>query len=471
MSERKPARRRWRLQDGERRLILLFGDFIAAGAATFLALFLWGQLDWLGFSAVFVRFRAGWFFTLPMIWLLLMVNNYDVPRAASWRETLKGIMVSALGGLFLYFLVYFTSPPGSLPRRGVLYFLLLAAVLNLAWRWLYIKVFTAPNFMRRVLVIGAAESGRTMLKVYQSVVPPPFILVGYIDDDPAKIGTEVGSYPVLGGSDRLLELLEEDSITDLIVAILGPMQGEMFQAVLDAQERGINITRMPVAYEEIMGRVPINHLESDWLLRSFVDELRVPTIYRIEKRMMDFVGGAVGLIVYLLIFPWVALAILLESGRPVLYLQPRLGHGGRSFNVVKFRTMHQNAEADGEAHWAREGDPRTTRIGSILRKMHLDEFPQFWNVLRGQMSLVGPRPERPELVAELERKIPFYRARLLTKPGITGWAQVNYGKGASVEGSAEKLEYDLYYIKHRNLLLDLWIILRTTGSMIGLRGV
>ena len=459
------------MQDGERRLILLLGDFIAAAAATFLALYLWGQLDWLGFSAVFVRFRAGWFFTLPVIWLLLMINNYDVPRAASWRETLKGILISVLGGLFLYFLVYFTSPPGSLPRRGVLYFLVLVGLLDLIWRWLYTKIFTAPNFMRRVLVVGAAESGHTMLRVYQSVKPPPFILVGYIDDDPAKIGTKVAEYPVLGGSDRLLELLEEESITDLIVAILGPMQGEMFQAVLDAQERGINITRMPVAYEEIMGRVPINHLESDWLLRSFVDELRVPTLYRIEKRIVDLIGGAIGFLIYLLIFPWVALAILAESGRPVLYLQPRLGQGGHPFNVVKFRTMHQDAEADGEAHWAREGDPRTTRVGRILRKMHLDEFPQFWNVLRGQMSLVGPRPERPELVAELEKSIPFYRARLLTKPGITGWAQVNYGKGASVQGSAEKLEYDLYYIKHRSMTLDFWIILRTIGSVFGFRGV
>jgi exopolysaccharide biosynthesis polyprenyl glycosylphosphotransferase len=471
MTEAKQARRRWRLQDGERRIILLIGDFLAAVAATFLALYLWGQLDWLGFSAVFVRFRAGWFFLLPLVWLLLMINNYDVFRAASWRESLRGVLLSALGGVFLYLLAYFTSAPGSLPRRGVLYFLILTTLLSLLWRWLYIKVFTAPDFMRRVLVIGAGESGRTMLSVYQAVNPPPFTLVGFIDDDAEKLGRDIDGFPVLGGSRDLLDLVEDESITDLVVAILGPMRGEMFQAVLDAQERGLNVTRMPVAYEEILGRLPINHLESDWLLRSFVDELRVPAVYRMQKRVMDFFGGAAGVLVYLLIFPWVALAIMIESGRPVLYLQPRLGQGGRPFNVVKFRTMHQDAEADGEAHWAMEGDPRTTKIGKLLRKMHIDEFPQFWNVVRGQMSLVGPRPERPELVAELEKSIPFYRARLLTKPGITGWAQVNYGKGASIQGSAEKLEYDLYYIKHRNIMLDLWILLRTIGSVFGFRGV
>jgi exopolysaccharide biosynthesis polyprenyl glycosylphosphotransferase len=471
MGKARTTRRRWRLQDGERRFVLLAGDFLAGIAATFLALYFWGQLDWLGFSAVFVRFRAGWFFLLPVIWLLLMINNYDVLSAASWRETLRGVLLSALGGIFLYLLLYFTSEPGSLPRRGVLYFLVLATLLTLIWRWFYIKVFTAPNFMRRVLVVGAAESGRTMLRVYQAVSPQPFILVGFVDDDPEKVKQGLGDYDILGDSRELLDLIEEQSITDLIVAILGPMRGEMFQAVLDAQEQGVNITRMPVAYEEILGRLPINHLEADWLLRSFVDELRVSTLYRMQKRILDFIGGIVGVMIYILLFPWVSLAILIESGRPILYLQPRLGQGGQVFNVVKFRTMVQDAEADGEAHWAREGDPRTTWVGRLLRRMHIDEFPQFWNVLRGQMSLVGPRPERPELVAELEKQIPFYRARLLSKPGITGWAQVNYGKGASVQGSAEKLEYDLYYIKHRSFQLDIWILVRTLGSVFGFRGV
>jgi exopolysaccharide biosynthesis polyprenyl glycosylphosphotransferase len=471
MGKARTTRRRWRLQDGERRFVLLAGDFLAGIAATFLALYFWGQLDWLGFSAVFVRFRAGWFFLLPVIWLLLMINNYDVLSAASWRETLRGVLLSALGGIFLYLLLYFTSEPGSLPRRGVLYFLVLATLLTLIWRWFYIKVFTAPNFMRRVLVVGAAESGRTMLRVYQAVSPQPFILVGFVDDDPEKVKQGLGDYDILGDSRELLDLIEEQSITDLIVAILGPMRGEMFQAVLDAQEQGVNITRMPVAYEEILGRLPINHLEADWLLRSFVDELRVSTLYRMQKRILDFIGGIVGVMIYILLFPWVSLAILIESGRPILYLQPRLGQGGQIFNVVKFRTMVQDAEADGEAHWAREGDPRTTWVGRLLRRMHIDEFPQFWNVLRGQMSLVGPRPERPELVAELEKQIPFYRARLLSKPGITGWAQVNYGKGASVQGSAEKLEYDLYYIKHRSFQLDIWILVRTLGSVFGFRGV
>ena len=228
---------------------------------------------------------------------------------------------------------------------------------------------------------------------------------------------------------------------------------------------------MPAAYEEVLGRVPINYLESDWLLRSFVDEVRVSGLYLLTKRVVDIVGALVGTSVLALLAPWVALAIVLETGRPVMYSQTRLGQGALQYRVLKFRTMVADAEPDGKAEMAVRNDPRATRIGRLLRRTYIDELPQFWNVLRGEMSLVGPRPERPELVEDYESYVPFYRARILAKPGITGWAQVNYGKGASVHGAAEKLEYDLYYIKHRGAWMDIWIILRTIGNVFGLRGI
>jgi exopolysaccharide biosynthesis polyprenyl glycosylphosphotransferase len=292
-----------------------------------------------------------------------------------------------------------------------------------------------------------------------------------IDDDGSKRGRSVEGIRVRGGSESLLPLIREESVTDLIVAIQGSMNGSMFQSLLDAQQLGVEISRMPVIYEELLGKVPIRHLESDWLLRSFVDELRVNSVYLLAKRVLDIAGALGGLLVFAIVLPWAAAAILAESGRPVIFRQSRLGQGGKVFSVVKLRTMRQDAEADGQARWANTKDERVTRVGIILRRMHIDEFPQFWNVLRGEMSLVGPRPERPELVRDLEQQIPFYRARLLVKPGLSGWAQVSYGKGASYEGSAEKLEYDLFYIKHRSLGLDLRIMLRTFGSVFGLKGV
>jgi exopolysaccharide biosynthesis polyprenyl glycosylphosphotransferase len=351
------------------------------------------------------------------------------------------------------------------------YFLIFVIILTLAWRYVYVRVFTRPAFQRRVLIVGAGESGKDIMNVLGELNPPPFYVVGLVDDDPGKQGMEVGGARVLGDSGTLLETVQKHRVSDIIVAITGAMNGEMFQALLDAQENGVEIIRMPVFYEELLGRVPIRHLESDWLLRSFVDEVRVSSLYLLLKRVMDISGAMVGLVVLALVSPFVALAILLEDGRPILYSQARLGQGGRKFYIHKFRTMRPDAEAQGTPLWTHEGDPRMTRVGKVLRRMHIDEFPQFLSVLKGDMSLVGPRPERPELVEMLEKEIPFYRARLLVKPGIGGWAQVNFGKGASVEGSAIKLEYDLYYIKHRSLLLDLWIILMSIGQAIGLRGV
>jgi lipopolysaccharide/colanic/teichoic acid biosynthesis glycosyltransferase len=248
------------------------------------------------------------------------------------------------------------------------------------------------------------------------------------------------------------------------------MGGGMFQALLDAQESGIEITRMAVAYEELLGRVPIQTLEANWILRSFVDETRVNTFFELGKRLVDIIGGLFGSLVTLLILPFVTIAILLDDGRPVFYLQTRSGRNGRTYRIVKFRTMVRDAEADGQPKWASVGDERNTRVGHVLRKTHLDELPQFINVLMGDMSLVGPRAERPELITLFQGQVPFYRARLLVKPGITGWAQINFGYASTVEETMVKLEYDLYYIKNRNLFMDVVILLRTPATVLGFRG-
>src|SRR5690606_14847195 len=173
---------------------------------------------------------------------------------------------------------------------------------------------------------------------------------------------------------------------------------------------------------------------------------------------------------FLLVYPFVALAIILDDGRPVIYGQTRLGRGGQPYTILKFRTMCNNAEPDGKPQWAKEHDNRATRVGRFLRKTHLDELPQFINVIRGEMSLVGPRAERPELVDYFQKHVPFYRARLLVKPGLTGWAQVNFSYASTIEETIIKLEYDLYYIKHRSLITDLLIMLRTPPTMLGFRG-
>ena len=324
--------------------------------------------------------------------------------------------------------------------------------------------------MNRVLIVGAGVTGIALLKVIDELIPPPFFVVGLVDKDPEKIGKTILGYPVLGASDKILGLIKKEKITDIIVSIGGAMSPFTIQTLLTAQENGIEITRMPRAYEDLLGRVPVNYLETDWIIRSFVDEARVSAFFEIGKRILDIIGGLIGVIILALISPIIALAIYLETGRPIIFSQTRSGKGGEPFTILKFRTMRQDAEADGKPQLAEEHDDRATKVGRFLRKTHLDEWMQFINVLRGEMSIVGPRPERPELVAEYEKQIPFYRARLLAKPGIAGWAQVNVNYFSTLDEMSVKLEYDLYYIKRRNILMDIYIILRTVATVIGFRG-
>jgi lipopolysaccharide/colanic/teichoic acid biosynthesis glycosyltransferase len=192
----------------------------------------------------------------------------------------------------------------------------------------------------------------------------------------------------------------------------------------------------------------------------------VSGFYELFKRLLDILGGITGILIFILLLPFLAVAVAIDSGFPIFYSQLRLGRGAVKFRIYKFRSMYSKTEMDNTAQITMENDPRVTRVGNFLRKTRLDELPQFWNVLRGDMSLVGPRAEIPELVSEYQRQIPFYRARLLVRPGLTGWAQINYGYVASVTETGVKLEYDLYYIKHRTLSMDVQIILRTIGTVI-----
>jgi exopolysaccharide biosynthesis polyprenyl glycosylphosphotransferase len=466
-----------RLRPSEQRSILVLGDLIASGSAMAAAIYFWYQ--YLLYRLIESGLTPGraerlisiqvpfWFYLLPLVWLLLLVESYEPHTSSSWSKTLRGIAVAPIVGILGYSLLFTINlDPNSLPRIAVGAFLVFASVLTLGWRAIYIRLNTSSGFMRRVVIVGAGKAGRSLADVYRKLSPPPFLLLGFIDDDPGKQGKTSHGYAVLGTSKSLLGLIEDHRISDIVVAINGEIKGESFQSILDAQERGVEITRMQILYEEMTGRVPIEHLESDWVIRSFVDQVRVSGLYELFKRMMDIAGGLVGLLILGFIFPFTALSIVIESGFPIFYSQLRLGKGGSVFKIYKFRTMKQNAEADGEAKLAAENDPRVTRVGNFLRRTRFDEMPQFLSVVGGEMSLVGPRAERPALVAEFQRQIPFYRARLLVKPGLTGWAQINYGYVANVKETAVKLEYDLYYIKHRTVAMDFQIVLRTIGTVL-----
>ena len=460
-----------RLRNTERRLILLIGDAIASGMALIAALYLWASRDqWLSFSNKFLAERIPtWFWFLPFFWLILMIELYDVRRANRRMDTIRGIIISGLVGAGLYLIVFFISPPDSINRIGVATFIIGSVILTMLWRMLFIRIFTAPLFMRRMVIVGAGCQGSELCAILRKVNPPPFFLAGLIDDDPVKQGTLVEGYPILGPGNQIDQVVREQNITDIIFAISNEIRPELFRELLRIQENGVELTTMPIVYEELLGRVPIFLLQSDWILRSFVEQRTVAEFYEGMKRVLDLIGGLIGSLIFLVSAPLISILILIETGWPIIFSQSRLGKNGHKYTIFKYRTM-RNPSPDAPPRTIGTDDERITKVGRFLRRSHLDELPQFLNVLHGEMSLVGPRAEQSELVDLFQDQIPFYRARLLVKPGITGWAQVNYGYAATVEETAHKLEYDLYYIKHRNILLDLMILLRTFSTVVGLKG-
>jgi exopolysaccharide biosynthesis polyprenyl glycosylphosphotransferase len=470
-----------RLRPSEHRLLLVIGDLVASVCAQLLALRVWQQYSILrlislgvrpGRAESLVRIEVPiWFYLLPLGWLLLMSGVYDPHTAVNVRRTLRGTAIAAIVGFLAYSLAFILNrEPSGLPRIVVGAFIVLVALLTLLWRLVYIRLYKSTGLSRRVLIVGAGKAGMTLARVYAAANPKPFSMIGYIDDDRRKVHRLFEGFAVVGTSRELLSIIDQYRVSDVVVAITGEVQGGTFQMLLDAQEHGVEVSRMPTVYEEITQRVPIHHLESDWIIRSFVDKLSVSGTYEAAKRLVDIVGGLVGMLILLPLWPVIALLILLDSGLPIMYTQDRVGKGGKQFTILKFRTMIRDADADGTFRPASEDDERVTRFGRLLRRTHLDEFPQFWNVFRGIMSLVGPRAERGQLVTQYQKEIPFYRARLLVKPGLTGWAQINYGYVVDVKETAVKLEYDLYYIIHRSLVMDISIMLRTIGTVLGRKG-
>lgn len=461
-----------RLKLSEQRFILVLGDLLAATIALFVALYVWASGDsWYRFSVDFLKYRAPvWFYLLPLIWLILLVDTYDTRKSANLRQTLRGIGMVFLGSVIVYLVIYFAVEPNSLPRLGVAVFIVTATLLTLLWRLVYVRTFTSVSRQQRVLIVGAGKAGTALVEVISELDPPPFKLIGLIDDDPAKLGTNIHGSPILGNHESMTEIIANQGITDLILAISNEMNHGMFQSILTAQEEGINLTTMTDTYENLSGRVPIDLLESDWVVRAFLERAPTSGFYRISKRLMDLVLGLTGLIGLAILFPLLALIILIDSGRPVIFTQKRLGRGGKPYTIYKLRTMKSRSDMEKEALVTTTNDPRITRIGRFLRKSHLDELPQIINVLRGEMSFVGPRSERVELVQVFQKEVPFYRARMLVKPGITGWAQIHQPYAETIKETATKLQYDLYYIEHASIWMDLNILLRTVGSVLGFKG-
>jgi sugar transferase (PEP-CTERM system associated) len=343
----------------------------------------------------------------------------------------------------------------------------LIVALTFGWRLLMLQDPNSLGKPERILIMGTGPTGISLARDILARPELQLKVVGFLDERGENIGMSLVNPGIIGAAADVESIVQQEQIDHVVISLMERRGRMPVRQLLHLKFAGVRVEDAHSFYERMTGRIIHERLSPSWLILS--DGFRKSTMLVWIKRLIDVVISLVSLILCLPLFAVVSLAILLESGSPILFRQQRTGLRGRSFEMLKFRSMFNNAE-DAGPQWASDGDNRITLVGKWIRKFRIDELPQAINVLRGEMSIVGPRPERPEFVSMLEEQIPFYGLRHSVRPGITGWAQVKYQYGASVEETKTKLEFDLFYIKHLSVMLDLAVLFETIKVMISGRG-
>ncbi len=420
--------------------------------------------EWMGQGSLWPK---AFTLTAVILFAFYLADLYKVGLQLGRRELAARLLLALSCSVLLAAALGFAVPD---LRFGRLAFVQIFGLLGgglLLWRTAWLQIRSDGRLRTRVLVLGVSRAAESIVKL-QTNGSQPFAVVGFLDDDPGASDKIPPGSELLGKSKDLLNLVEELQ-PDLVVVALHNMRGAFpAQDLLECRLRGIRVEDWPTFYEKQTGKILVTDLRPSWLI--FSDGFVKTHLTQALKRALDTILAVFGLALSLPVMGLVALAIKVDSRGPILFRQERVGQQGRIFILNKFRSMYADAEQASGAVWASPVDPRITRVGRFLRKARLDELPQLFNVLVGDMSFIGPRPERPEFVGKLQRQIPFYRERLSVKPGITGWAQVRYQYAASIEDSLEKLQYDLYYIKNLSPFLDLLILLSTIQVVLFARG-
>ena len=425
------------------------------------------SLRFVGFSATLGAFESSrggpvWpralVVALVFVLALAALGLYQLRQRARLTGVFVRLLIAMAAAQIALALVFYALP-GLDVGRGVMGLTGAFALAGLTFtRFMFYRTVDEDFFKRRVLVWGAgARAAAIGKRLRRRTDQRGFRVVGYVRA-PGD-GGDVPKGPLFRANTGLLRLALRSRIEEIVVAMDERRGGFPTEELLQCRLRGMQVTDLLTFLERESGRVSIEHMHPSWLI--FADGFRCDFLRLATKRAFD-VAVSLGILVAAApVALLTALAISLEDRGPIFYRQWRTGQNGRPFRIIKFRSMRVNAEADGRAVWAKTNDSRVTRVGAWIRRLRIDELPQVLNVLVGQMSLVGPRPERPEFVAQLAEKVPFYEERHFVKPGITGWAQVRYSYGASEKDAQEKLEYDLYYVKHHSLAFDLLVLLQT----------
>ncbi|NVD36678.1 TIGR03013 family XrtA/PEP-CTERM system glycosyltransferase [Marinobacter lutaoensis] len=403
--------------------------------------------------------------TLAMGGYLAMVQ--ESLSALFYRTLVAYCLVGGLG-LTLVYVVLPQADPGS---TNLLWAVLLASAMVILLRLVFLKLVDSEQLVRRVVIFGAGEFAASLLEEYQQHMRALGVrIIGCIPENSNHV---VAADTLLTAPYDFYQFCRQNRVSEIVVAQQERRRNEggwlPVPELMECKLRGIAVTSALDFCERELKKAKLDMVQPSWIV--FSEGFKASKVRNFTKRFVDL---ALSLMLLLVMAPFIlltAIAVFLETGRPILYSQNRVGMLGKEFRIFKFRSMRQDAEKDGKARWASANDARVTRVGAFIRNTRLDELPQIYNVLKGEMSIVGPRPERPEFVSELKEKIPFYDTRHYVKPGLMGWAQLKYPYGASVDDARGKLEYDLYYSKNHSLVMDFLIMIQTVEVVLLGKGV
>ncbi|NMG67207.1 TIGR03013 family PEP-CTERM/XrtA system glycosyltransferase [Azoarcus indigens] len=398
-------------------------------------------------------------FALLMVILNSAMGLYRPLASESHKNALTRVLLSIVVSIPVAYGIFGLLPWEGVASEAMQVSVLLLLGFVLSMRGLVNRRRASSLFAPRVLIIGTGTDAVAVQRALTHPVQSGMEIVGFFSPS-GEDAIEVDARKVLGRGERLLDVVRKNRVNEIIVALRERRGGVLpLHELLDCKLSGVQVIDLSSFFERVQGQVRVDSLRASWLI--YGDGFRQGVGRTIVKRCFDLAAATLLLVLTFPIMLVTALFILIEDGAPIFYRQERVGFGGRVFRVIKFRSMRTDAEKDGKPRWASSNDDRATRVGRVIRKLRIDELPQLFNVFVGDMSLVGPRPERPYFVDQLAKEIPFYAVRHCVKPGVTGWAQVRYQYGSSVDDAIQKLQYDLYYVKNHTLVLDTLVLFET----------
>jgi exopolysaccharide biosynthesis polyprenyl glycosylphosphotransferase len=395
---------------------------------------------------------------------------YDLQKSSKLEKISTSIVFTVSITVLFYFLTPFFTPILPDNRLQIIYFYFAILFALFLWRIAYLTFIVSPRFYRKVLIVGETSNIEIIVEAFKNA-DPNYKIVGFINCEPRKSEKIKFQHIVEYSPKQIYQVIKDEAITEIVIASYNSdsITPEIYKDLITLLEGGFSIKEYTQVYEEMTQRVPVQFVGKDFYKYFPFSRSNQNKLYLFFQRVFDILISILGILIGILFVPVILIGNLIGNRGPLFYIQERIGKNGNLFSIIKYRTMVKNAENSG-AVWAKKNDSRITPFGKFLRNTRLDESPQFLNIVKGDMSLIGPRPERPYFVKQLSHILPFYETRHSVKPGLTGWAQVKTRYGSSVDDSLLKLQYDLYYIKHRSFFLDVNILIKTLSTVIFYRG-